>query len=78
MGGIDNGWAFFVEPFDTFQDEIPTLGIHSDSRFIQENQFGSMSDAAGDIEAAIEAVRAKSLWLKNLGSFPVIEADYKK
>ena len=33
---------------------------------------------AGDIEAAIEAVRAKSLWLKNLGSFPVIEADCKK
>ena len=33
---------------------------------------------AGDIEAAIDAVRAKSLWLKNLGSFPVIEADCKK
>ena len=50
MRSIYNRGALPVQLTDSFQYLIPALRVDSYSRFIQENQPGSVSDAAGNIQ----------------------------
>lgn len=55
VGGVDDGGALITKLLDTVENIITTLRINGNSGFIEEDKFGLMSNAAGNIETTKKA-----------------------
>ena len=57
VGGEDDGDAFFAEPAHGFPHGDAALWVEAGAGFVEEEDFGSMRDSAGDLDTLRQAAR---------------------